>query len=212
MNSIDMHWREVLLLKNGRKTQARREVDTKVPIGFQPSNLRTLFGPEGEVRGHGFINDYNVYVMCPYTKGEVIYVSEACFTSKKDKDNNFIQDPPVIYRADGAKRDDRYPNIRTKGNMPKWAARFFLWVNEVRIERLQDITRGDIRREGLSLPPSPTFSPTKKWSELHREFMIHWKKITNNKTSQWYDNPWVWVIEFTFVSRKWVQKHTTYNL
>lgn len=82
--------------------------------------------------------------------------------------------------------------------MPKEAARIFLRVTKVRVERLQDITPEQIDAEGCKeyaysaetgelLPSRPTW------------FSIVWdntiKKSDLDKYG-WEVNPWVWVIEF----------------
>jgi hypothetical protein len=85
-------------------------------------------------------------------------------------------------------------------HMPRWASRILLEITDVRVERLQDISRADIRAEGLQCPPelasddaSPNYRdwfPT-AWQEL-------WEAI--NGAGSWTANPWVWVVEFKRVT------------
>jgi hypothetical protein len=74
--------------------------------------------------------------------------------------------------------------------MPAWAARYWLRINGVRAERLQDITEGEAKREGLrggSAAMGHTFT--------HRELFIGlWDSIYG--PGSWDKNPWVWRIEF----------------
>lgn len=110
----------------------------------------------------------------------------------------------VIYRADGeavwAGDDDGGGDDRTAWkpsiHMPRRASRILLEITAVRVERLQAISRADIRAEGLECPPelvSDDVSPNyrdwypKAWREL-------WESI--NGTDSWNANPWVWVVEF----------------
>ena len=71
--------------------------------------------------------------------------------------------------------------------MPRDAARLFLEVREVRVERLQDITEADTIAEGTLA------APLNKWDKsLPRDiFAASWNAI--NGKGAWESNPWVWV-------------------
>lgn len=87
-------------------------------------------------------------------------------------------------------------------HMPKRALRIILENMGSRVIRIQDITREDIRAEGIRLPPSARFTPKDKpyYSELHQEYAWFWNH-TNPKYK--YDlNPWVRRIEFKVVEVK----------
>ncbi|MBC3345384.1 hypothetical protein HU811_01890 [Pseudomonas sp. SWRI196] len=84
--------------------------------------------------------------------------------------------------------------------MPRRACRILLEITAVRVERLQDISRSDIRAEGLQCPPelaSDDVSPNYRdwypaaWREL-------WESI--NGAESWSANPWVGVVEFKWVT------------
>ena len=73
-------------------------------------------------------------------------------------------------------------------HMPKEAARIWLKVKDVRVERLQEITEEQLRKEG--------FVP-----EVQGHFKFKWTWDDTIKKSDldrygWDANPWVWVIEF----------------
>lgn len=71
--------------------------------------------------------------------------------------------------------------------MPKSMARIWLEVTDVRVERLQDISGDDIRKEGIN--------KVKNWANPLKGFIELWDSI-NGKKYPWKDNPWVWAIEF----------------
>ena len=73
--------------------------------------------------------------------------------------------------------------------MPRWASRILLEITDVRVERLQSITLGDICKEvGCGLYDfRPATYGFQVWEEL-------WKSIYG--AENWQANPWVWVIEF----------------
>ncbi len=101
-------------------------------------------------------------------------------------------------------------DVRWKSShfMPRSAARLFLKVKSIRVERLQDITEEDARREGIK----------SYWAEPHRDvapfigtakeigedlcstrreaFQQLWDFLNSKRGYGWDLNPWVWVIEF----------------
>ncbi|MFJ5297441.1 hypothetical protein ACIQAL_13060 [Pseudomonas sp. NPDC088368] len=110
----------------------------------------------------------------------------------------------AIYRADReavwASDDDGGGDDRSAWkpsiHMPRRASRILLEITDVRVERLQDISRRDIRAEGLECPPelaSDDVSPNyRDW------FPAAWRKLWEaiNGAGSWDKNPWVWVITF----------------
>jgi hypothetical protein len=72
--------------------------------------------------------------------------------------------------------------------MPRAASRITLEVTSVRVERLQDISRGDCMAEGCPFPNIAKETDPKQW---YRDL---WETI--NGAGSWDLNPWVWVIEF----------------
>lgn len=82
--------------------------------------------------------------------------------------------------------------------MPRWAARIFLKITNVRVERVQDISNADARREGLKYhgPEDGHHVPN-----IQGVFSVLWDKL-NGKEHPWSSNPWVWVIEFKRVEAR----------
>ena len=119
----------------------------------------------------------------PFKKGDILYVRETfCY-------HEYARKPWYGYKANGDERDVDmrwYPSI----HMPKEAARIFLRVTGVRVERLQNITPEQALCEGTK----EKFPPL-----VVDEFIDIWNS-TINKTDMdkygWHANPWVWVIEF----------------
>ena len=80
-------------------------------------------------------------------------------------------------------------------HMPKEAARIWLKVTNVRVERLQDITADSIRNEGLSslaVHCGDMEIALKEWENLWNSTI----KKSDLDRYGWDANPWVWVIEF----------------
>ena len=94
--------------------------------------------------------------------------------------------------------------------MPREAARIFLRVTEIRVERLQDISEEDAIAEGIKAEkggfksyeiihsgphkgkPNPhSYVPNREAVYSYEEL---WESI--NGEGSWDANPWVWVVKF----------------
>lgn len=132
-------------------------------------------------------------LMPPYQPGDILYVRETFY---EDEDC-------ILYKADNEKlagyRNMRGEDIVVKWHpsihMPKEAARIWLRVTNVRVERLQEITIEGIRNEGISsmaVHVGDKEIALKEWENL---WNITIKK-SDIGTYGWDANPYVWVIEF----------------
>lgn len=74
-------------------------------------------------------------------------------------------------------------------HMPRWASRLTLEVVSVRVERLQEITPGDILAEAVIPKMLPYEHAIDEWRRT-------WDIINSKRGYPWASNPWVWVIEF----------------
>lgn len=74
--------------------------------------------------------------------------------------------------------------------MWKWAARLWLRVTDVRVERVQDISEDDARAEGYPYFDFATNMP------VLTDFTSLWDSINAKRGHGWDTNPWVWVITF----------------
>lgn len=93
-------------------------------------------------------------------------------------------------------------------HMPKEAARIWLQVESVRVERLQDISEQDAIAEGIEKKPgssSSTMFDYKHYGydhsydvEAKASFRTLWDSI--NGPDSWPANPWLWVISFRVLS------------
>lgn len=97
----------------------------------------------------------------PFHADDILWVRETwCRLYYNDPDGCTHYDQPMYYYAadgrpdielrddDGRLLDDQRIRWKPSIHMPKEAARIFLKVTNVRVERLQDITEKDIRAEG----------------------------------------------------------------
>jgi len=161
-------------------------------IGFYFSD-----GTNGNMQGF-YPPGLNEDLYCPYGQvGDILWVRESFFHSYYDEN-----DQCYIYKADlkpvGATLFKWKPSI----HMPKKAARIFLQIKSVTIERLQDITEADARSEGVInlLPNWKSYDNAQPYCYTAiGSFITLWKSI--NGVDSWELNPWVWVIEFEKVEK-----------
>lgn len=163
----------------------------------------------------------------PYQPGDVLYVWETfawgpCWDCGLDTIPDGCKNPVIydskkkehgcyIYRADC--EDNEYPCVDTwhpSIHMPKEAARIWLKVTDVRVERLQDITEEQACMEGTDPWDEvcyenngwhPTFSDPDSGGDPNMVNGFH--KLWNSTIKKsdldrygWDANPYVWVIEF----------------
>ena len=94
------------------------------------------------------------------------------------------------------RRAHRKPGWRPNENMPREAARIFLRVTGVRVERLDDMTTDDVFMEGVF--PTSTFEHIRdRWHQVWNSTIKPKDRITYG----WEANPWVWVIDFQRISK-----------
>ena len=79
--------------------------------------------------------------------------------------------------------------------MRREAARLFLEVKSVRVERLHDISPRDAQSEGIKFRPfNGNFTNFEAW--LIKDFAVAWNSLNAKRGYSWDTNPWVWVYEF----------------
>lgn len=76
--------------------------------------------------------------------------------------------------------------------MPRWASRITLEISNVRVEHLQDVSRGDCMAEGCPFPNMAHSDDPRQW------YAGLWDQI--NGPGSWDKNPWVWCIEFRVIA------------
>lgn len=146
----------------------------------------------------------------PYQPGDILYVRETwCeYGDLNDSDQIIDGTEKYYYRADGENptpynyflvhrngNDEHrdFPVWRPSIHMPKEAARIWLKVTDVRVERLQDMDKMDAVKEGID---------TRLCINLNHA-LAKFKKLWNSTIKKsdldrygWDANPYVWVIEF----------------
>ena len=209
----------VQAILDGRKTVTRRVLKNQDENAFtcdynhydnENDDVDLICDRNGEI--YALANKPPCYI------GDILYVREA-FAPVTDYIDG---EPKKVYAYKASTPDNQYvgnvmslpitawhPSI----HMPKEAARIFLRVTNVRVERLQEIITDDYRthvniyREGLYKPCTNCVHPNGECEDfidnyscrLIDTFTDLWNSTVKKSDLErygWAANPWVWVIEF----------------
>lgn len=213
----------VRAILDGRKDATRRIVK-----GFIPDDAvwgYTAFTPKGYISCRGtFADGYGEkFFKLPCEPGDILYVRETwqCWRSHR-----YEATADIRFRAGGDDVRLQFANGNTDSInrldydtfvnkwfsdygewkpslfMPKEAARIWLKVTDVRVERLQDVTEDGAKAEGAIDNRGFIHSPENEYDRIYtaRE---HFIKIWNSTIKKsdldrygWDANPYVFVIEF----------------
>lgn len=206
---------------DGRKTQTRRVV--KPQPDYIESTGRWVWAiPKSKIRTNCCESvctasrewwEYLMPEQMPYHPGDILYVRETWrAVDYQHIDGEWsasiqFKDMTIGERVrwqDGADTIYERMGWRPSIHMPKEAARLFLRVTAVRVERLQDISLADIEREGLYCAPPYT----KEHPAYAGGMRLHWLKLWDSTIKKsdidkygWEANPWVLVCEFERVDK-----------
>ena len=212
MKPILFNTEMVRAILEGRKTVTRRVVKLPSYVQRQPDGLFTLFA-EGTCYEGCELEEMQNYLKMPFEVNDVLYVRETWYKGLNR----------ILYKANYSDTEKFYENgkeilVKWKPSihMPKEAARIFLRVTEVRLERLHDMsTKEDFKKEGIY--DDGTY-PTDRSVKIHpmaqggwtlgayrERFEMIWNstiKCDQLNTYGWDANPYVWVIEFERITKE----------
>ena len=209
----------VRAILDGRKSCTRRiakpqpDWNHTYPLGFvNDSTERKDVGSFGF--GTNELGGSIQYAKPPYQPGDILYVRE---TWKCWRAHRYEATADIIFKTggdgvrlqfangsiDSVNRFD-YDTFVNKWlsyhgewkpaiHMPKEAARIWLKVTDVRVERLQEISGKDLIKEGIDLFQSNNVRVA------FDEFKNIWNSTIKKSDLDrygWDANPWVWVVEF----------------
>lgn len=214
----------VQAILEGRKSQTRRQIKPQAMVD-EKGRLIWKNAPAGKTKEieKGLPISYGLKDYCPYGRpGDLLWaretfrkyckVDEFGYTRYDQEVIEFAADnPPMINECDGDgctmfKKDgtEKFISWRPSIFLPKEAARIWLQVTDVRVERLQDISEEDAKAEGVEKIDDSIFC----WrhyggkyagcSTARNSFQSIWKSINGDES--WNINPWVWVISFNILS------------
>ena len=209
----------VRAILDGRKTVTRRVIKTqpkfRLCYTFAGCNHGTWSYPNDtayefwgeEYRLPDCITDDDKKMVWkpPCHTDDVLYVRETWAPIYPDKESNEVRG--YLYKEDSLEEyDKRYPDgedYQWEGkwhpsiHMPKEAARIWLKVKDVRVERLQEINGKDVLKEGVnSLVHPDAFYFDMNQREMFERIWNSTIKKSDLDRYGWEANPYIWVIEF----------------
>ena len=144
-------------------------------------------------------------IKTPYQPGDILYVRETWqYLYELDGNEQIIEGTgKYYYAATDTIPFDTYVDAsgvthervpwKPSIHMPKEAARIWLKVTNVRVERLQEMWASDVSKEGIYFTKPTTAD----------EMLMAFAKLWNSTIKKsdldrygWDVSPWVWVIEF----------------
>lgn len=208
----------VKAILDGRKTCTRRIVKSQQLVGLLPDKCKNgvpeeflkekklMFKPYCDMTDIELIN---TAYKAPYQPGDILYVRETWCALPVNEAGHMRGHSVYYYKADGDLRPEGWRgNWHPSLHMPKEAARLFLRVTNVRVERLQDITPKDAENEGVGnlFYKDIGYSEKNYGTEVDPEYGIAkeqfawlWESTVKKSDLDFYGwdaNPYVWVIEF----------------
>lgn len=198
----------ILALLDGRKRQTRRLIKG---LGDDIDNVCDCESVIDLATG--------AVVRMPHAEGDRLYVRETCKAEEIEPSGQDgvrmladdawlpIENSPgcaikwlkLFTYGSSAKRGERRGEIVPCIYMPRWASRLWLAVEDVRLERLRDITEDDAVAEGVMntrladgrclwnphlVGGYPINSARHAYSEL-------WDSLHHGDGTRWADNPWI---------------------
>lgn len=205
---------------NGEKTETRRIVKPIKEGLYDGQWGHTTFTPHRHISFRGYHKNGQFgesFFKMKYCQGDILWVRE-----------NYLKPPPLTPKLlrDGAdtwpKFDypatlldaeiDQYKQwgwkVKPSIHMPKEAARIWLEVTSVTVERLHDISEQSAINEGIYSQFQPLFQETR-----YKDYVINdWCRnpissfgslwVSINGKGSWDSNPWVWVVKFKVLKTK----------
>ncbi|MBC7340910.1 MAG: hypothetical protein H5U02_00390 [Clostridia bacterium] len=204
---------------DGRKTQTRRVIKSQ-PFRNDDGSFE-LYSETGSIS----VVSYEEFLkMCPFQPGVILWVRETHYRwtgcNSPPPGWMMIDDNPYNARAylDNEEAGALYKRgaaVKVPAiHMPRKAARLFLRVKNIRVERLQDVTEEDAIAEGMLSLNGFLLDHSGEWCRYTvmaaksqgRErpgkadhiggFAYIWDRINAKRGYGWNVNPWVWVIDF----------------
>lgn len=225
MKPILFNTEMVRAILDGRKTVTRRIADINTEITCNDGTTNHEFVPDNFnhpwVKPTGFVCRRCGFGVAPpysrvpcgdslfrprYWPGDILYVRETWCDPTPDQSGY-----PILYKADmpmhwDAEDVEFGQEVTLKGedykwrpsiHMPKEAARIFLRVTNVRVERLRNMVLADVLMEGIT--EGESYDDTwKRWHDTWNNTI----KPADLSTKGWEANPLVWVIKFEQISKE----------
>lgn len=175
----------VRAILDNRNTQTRRVIKPQPPDDWEPCISDEKYKPK-------------------YQVGDILWVQETWQFERLDLEREhtivFRDGEEITFIFNDEERREKWFKYIFKSGwqspyfMPKEAARIFLKVTDIRVERLQDISESDAIKEGVKMTQDERLDFSYK-----EGFSFLWDFINAKRERGiyvWERNPWVFVYDF----------------
>ncbi len=192
----------------------------------EKTQTRRMITPEPKIQ-----NGWIVKPKSKYKVGEIVYLKEpyaetcdefgsplvayrfdntAFYLIRKDENGDYVQLNTIKKPVSTKWTINNFPACgewKNKLFMPEWAARYFIEITGVRVERLQDISEEDCFKEGIEknvfkgkvLNIPEYFNGYETFDAPIEAYAALIDKISGKGT--WEKNPFVWVYDFRLIEK-----------
>jgi len=201
----------VQAILDGRKTMTRR-IAKRIPE--ETHRVEQISDNEFEAYWGGYVPDLKGFVdgstiiKSPYQPGDILWVRETwqhfCL-NRNTMPNCFAGHSEYCFKASlndttyGCCGEGGCKKWRPSIFMPREAARIFLRVRKVWVERVQDISEEDAKAEGVNPIVDATLNILPNGYRL--AFNGLWNELNSRRGYGWDVNPWLFVYEFERVDK-----------
>jgi hypothetical protein len=135
---------------------------------------------------------------CPFgVQGDLLWVREK-WAPVADALSECTGPDDIYFAATAGEAEYALTTWRPSIHMPRWASRILLEITDIRIERLQDISKADVIAEGITeRDGQPIEDVAAGWHEPYAQL---WESI--HGVDSWESNPFIWAISFRDISEE----------
>jgi hypothetical protein len=194
----------VQAILEGRKTQTRRIVKKNIPENVTTIDRYNKTGQFTLWENRKIVSQIGE---SPYGQpGDILWVRETFKAELVDVTGKAVS---YYYLADNPAAKSTSNKFKPSIHMPKAAARIWLEIIEVKVEKLESISDEDARAEGIHYVVDKITGfcgfdylnggynlMTRPWNS----FMSLWRKVHDIERYKPTGNPWVWVVKFKVLS------------
>jgi hypothetical protein len=224
---IRLKTEEILPIIGKRKTTLRKAIKHKITFEGNNPTRRDLdaFGILDKNGNYIEVEEGQPATLsagdfCPYKKGTVLWVKEkflpgnpaltndnSMYWTFVDGDQLFSDGQYAVSPLKPASSSSAQRAWKAENYLPIEAARIWLQVTDICVQRLNDITEEEAVLEGVGFTnyvfPSIKCStayvfPSIKCSTARESYMTLWDSMKG--LGAWDKNPWVWVVSFNVLS------------
>lgn len=153
--------------------------------------------------------DKDILAYATYKIGDILYVKESWRYGAGRGTSTYEYKTDMTEKELEEEREEHEPGIvkwKSPVTMPREAARYFLKVKDVKVQKLREVTKEDVLKGGLlydkDIYEMPCNIENARETYLKGCFMRLWNKKYKKKGYGWDRDPWIWMFEFEMIEKE----------